>query len=121
MKECLRFLIPTYKPGGLDAKIFPHWKDAPLFTEVCFDEVGIREFDTFELKSDTLIIEIVKKRRIKGAVALSLSIRAIELLNKNGVTVFTGNVKTVRDAIQKYLKKELYIVKLAKISQVEAE
>ena len=48
----LRFLIPTYKPGGLDAKIFPHWKDAPIFTEVCFDEDGIREFDTFKLKSD---------------------------------------------------------------------
>ncbi|RLI42847.1 hypothetical protein DRO59_02880 [Candidatus Bathyarchaeota archaeon] len=121
MKECLRFLIPTYKPGGLNAKIFPHWKDAPIFTEVCFNENGIREFDTFELKSDTLIIEIVKKRKVKGAIALSLSIRAIELLNKKGVTVFTGKVKTVQDAVQKYLRKELYIVKLVKISQVEAE
>jgi len=121
MEECLRFLIPTYKPGGLNAKIFPHWKDAPIFTEVCFDENGIKELNTFELKSDALIIEKVKKRKIKGVIALSLSIRAIELLDKNGVTVYTGNVKSVQDAIQKYLRKELQIVKVVKIDQLKNE
>ena len=73
------------------------------------------------LSQITLIINLVKKRKIKGVIALSLSIRAIDLLNKSGVTVFTGKVKTVKDAIQKYLRKELYIVKLVKIHQSEAE
>ena len=117
MEECTRVLIPTYKPGGLKARIYPHWKDAPIFTEVCFKESNAIETKTFILDSDALIINTVKKEGIKDVIALSLSTRAVELLSRIGVTILIGKIKTVPDAIEKYRKGELYIIKVTKIPQ----
>ena len=47
-------------------------------------------------------------------ITQSLSIRALELLNRFNVIVLTGKIKTVRDAIEKFKKKDLYIVSLSK-------
>jgi len=62
--------------------------------------------------SDELIINLVKRENIKYVTALSLSTRALELLNKNNVTVLTGNVITVRDELLKFKKKESFKLKL---------
>jgi len=113
----IRALIPTYKPGGLDARIHPHWKDAEIFTEVEFDENRVHSVKLHELTSDTLIIDIVKKEKIDVVIALSLSTRAVELLDKVGVPVLTGKIQTVKEAIKKFRNKKLYTVKITKIKQ----
>jgi len=69
---------------------------------------------THKLASDDLIINIVKREKIEYIIAQSLSTRALELLEKLGVKVLLGNVKTVRDAIDKFRKGELYLAKLVK-------
>ncbi len=120
MGNLTKILIPTYKPGGLKAKVYPHWKDAPFFTEICLDErKSVIETKVLKLTSDELIISMIRKEGIKNVIALSLSTRALELLNKCGVLVFTGNVKTVSDAIEKYKKGELYLIRIVKLKQKE--
>ena len=114
-------LIPTYEPGGLDAKIYPHWKDAPTFTHIVLVNSGVKEVYIHRLSSDDLIINIVKREGVKYVIAQSLSTRAIELLKKLGVKVLLGNVKTVREAVEKFRDKELYVVKLHKIPQKNEE
>ena len=116
--RCFRILLPTYQPGGLKAKIYPHWKDAPSFTIVCFDGEKVLEEKSVSLGSDELIINLVKKENIKYVIAMSLSTRALELLTKQGVVVLTGNISTVQDALEKFKEKKLFKLKLVKERQV---
>lgn len=111
--KCFKILLPTYEPS-LESKIYPHWKDSPYFTIVCFDGKNVLSSKHVPHKSDELIINLVKKENVKYVIALSLSTRALELLNKNNVTVLTGNITTVRDALLKFKKKELFKLKLIK-------
>jgi len=110
----VKVLIPAYKPGNLDAKVYPHWKDAEVFTEIELRNNEIYSVKPHILSSDTLIINLVKKEKINYVITQSLSIRALELLNRFNVIVLTGKIKTVRDAIEKFKKKDLYIVSLSK-------
>jgi len=114
LSRWVKALIPTYEPCGLDARIYPHWKDASCFTLVEFDEEKIYNVKVERLASDDLIINLVRREGIGYVIALSLSVRAVELLNKVGVTVLTGNAKTVREAIQHFRNKKLYILKVVK-------
>lgn len=114
MEKRVKVLIPTYEPCGLDARIYPHWRDAECFTHVEFDEENIYNVKAERLASDDLIINLVKREGINYVIALSLSVRAVELLNKIGVVVLTGNIKTVREAIQNFRKRKLYILKIIK-------
>ncbi len=114
MSRRVKALIPTYEPCGLDARIYPHWKDASCFTLVEFDKEKIYNVKAERLASDDLIIHLVKREGIGYVIALSLSVRAVELLNKVGVTVLTGNAKTVIEAIQHFRIKKLYILKVVK-------
>jgi len=109
-----RALIPTHEPGGLNAKVYPHWKDAPVFTQVVFNHGGVREVRVHKLTSDELVINIVRREGINYVIAQSLSTRAIELLEKLGVKVILGNAATVADAISKFMEGKLYLVKLSK-------
>ena len=110
----VKALIPTYEPCGLDARIYPHWKDASCFTLVEFDKEKIYNVKAERLASDDLIINLVRREGVGYVIALSLSVRAVELLNKVGVTVLTGNVKTVREAIEHFRNKKLYVLKVIK-------
>ena len=117
----IKVLLPTYKPGGLGARIYPHWKDAPTFTVVTFNEDRVLESKVLKLETDDLIINLVKKENINEVITLSLSTRALELLNRAGVMVLTGKIKNVKEAIDKYRRKELYILSITKTRQNEKE
>jgi len=111
--KCFKILLPTYGPS-IESRIYPHWRDSPYFTIICFDGNKVLGSKHVSLKSDELIINLVKRESVKYVIALSLSTRALELLNKNNVTVLTGNVTTVGDALSKFKKKELFKLRLIK-------
>ena len=111
----VKLLIPTYEPGGIDAKIYPHWKDSPTFTQVILSKEGnVVDIKVHKLLSDELIINLVVREGINYVIAQSLSSRAIELLCKVGVKVLTGKVNTVKEALEKFRRRELYLLKLIK-------
>ena len=112
-----KILVPTSNAGGLNAIIFPHWEKSPFFAKIVFDEKEIKKIKFHTLKSDQSILNLVKKEDIKEVVALSLGLRAIEILNKYGVQVLTGKIKILQEVIEKYRKKKLYIVKVSKHRQ----
>lgn len=116
LKKPCRVLIPSYEPGTLDSKIYPHWKDAEVFVQVEFDDNRIYEVKKHKLSSDDLIINIVKRENIAYVITYSLSIRALELLQKAGVKVLSPleAVSTVGEAIDKFRKCDLAVVKLNK-------
>jgi len=112
----LRVLIPTYEPGGLEARVYPHWRDSPTFTQVDVGEgCRVEGVKVHRLESDELIIDLVKREGIDCVIALSLSTRALELLTRVGVKVLTGSFSTVKEAIQLLCRRELYALKLEKV------
>ena len=112
--SCTKILIPTYEPGGLDAQIYPHWKDTPVLTIVSLCNSDITDVETVRLASDELIVNVIKEKGIEYVIAQSLSTRALELLNSIGVRVLLCKSRTVREALEKFSKKELYLVTLTK-------
>ena len=112
--SCTKILIPTYEPGGLDAQIYPHWKDAPALTIVSLCNSNVTDVEIVKLASDELIVNVIREKGIKYVIAQSLSTRALELLNSLGVGVLLCKSKTVREAIEKFSKKELYLVTLTR-------
>ena len=113
-RKCIKILIPTHEPGGLDAQIYPHWKDAPVLTIVSLCDSDVTDVETVKLASDELIVNVIREKCIKYVITQSLSTRALELLNRLGVGVLLCTSKTVKEAIEKFLKKELYLVTLTK-------
>ena len=113
-RKCIKILIPTHEPGGLDTQIYPHWKDAPVLTIVSLCDSDVKDVETVKLASDELIVNVVREKGIKYVITQSLSTRALELLKGLGVGVLLCTSKTVREAIEKFSKKELYLVTLTK-------
>ncbi len=113
-RKCIKILIPTYEPGGLDTQIYPHWKNSPVLTIVSLCDSDVKDVETVKLASDELIINVVREKGIEYVITQSLSTRALELLNSLGVRVLLCTSKTVREAIEKFSKKELYLVTLTK-------
>jgi len=109
----VRIIIPTYEPGGLDAKIFPHWKDSPTFTIVDIEDSRYICKDIVKL-SDELVIEIIKRNRIDAVLALSLSIRALSLLEKIGVKVYVGKNNKVNEMIKDFIENKLLRINICK-------
>ncbi|MGQ4915258.1 MAG: NifB/NifX family molybdenum-iron cluster-binding protein [Candidatus Asgardarchaeia archaeon] len=107
-----KILLPTHEPGGLDVKIYPHWASAPTYTFVKIDNGVPSEISIHKLKSDDLLIKLIKKLGVKFVIAASLSIRALTLLEKIEVKVATSAPIIVKDAIDKFCKGNLRFVKV---------
>jgi len=109
-----KILLPTYEPGGLDAKIYPHWASSPTYTFVSIKNGEPDEVNIYRLESDELLINLIKRLDVKVVVASSLSIRALELLEKIGTRVAISQSIRVKDAISKFCNGELYFVKICR-------
>jgi len=109
----IRVIIPTYEPGGLNAKIFPHWKDSPTFTIIDIDDSEYRCKDIVKL-SEELIIEIIKRNKVDAVLTLSLSIRALDLLEKFGVKVYVGKNNRVDKMVKDFINNRLIRVNVCK-------
>ncbi|OYT61725.1 MAG: hypothetical protein B6U69_03075 [Thermofilum sp. ex4484_15] len=115
MSRYVRTLLPTYQPGGLKAKVYPHWRDSPTFTKVCLSKEGVRCVRSFKLASDELLVELIKREGVNYVIALSLSTRALELLTNLGVKVLTGKFSTVEEALRKFKEGKLFLLTLNKV------
>ncbi len=104
----MAFVIMVRENKGLDSPVCLHWEKAKYFC--IFDEEGNCEI--YEKKSEEFFLKTLKEKNVRGAFALSLGLRAINLLNKMNITVYTGDFRTVREAIEKYVSKELSVVKI---------
>ncbi|HEW94268.1 MAG TPA: hypothetical protein ENF47_06155 [Thermoprotei archaeon] len=109
----IRAIIPTYEPGGLNAKIYPHWKDSPTFTIVNIEDSKYTCSDIVKLSED-LIIDVIKRNHINVVLTLSLSIRALELLDKIGVKVYIGKCKYVDEIVKEFIRNKLLRVNISK-------
>ena len=107
-RDLPKILMPTEEPGGLDARVYPHWKGAPTYTIVEVGSSGnVLNLEIAKLGSDELLINLVKTRGIEYVVVQSISTRALELLNRVGVRVLKTKSSTVRDAVKDFVEKRL--------------
>ncbi|RLE86876.1 MAG: hypothetical protein DRJ96_04535 [Thermoprotei archaeon] len=115
-RRCIRVLVPCYEPGGLSAKVYPHW-EAKTFTIICLGKRKVYRAWVVRRGEGELLIRLIEREGVKAAFTLSLSTRALELLEKRGVAVLTGNFTTVGEAVSKWMRGELYVLKLLKLRQ----
>jgi len=103
-----KILLPTEEPGGIDAKVYPHWKGSPTYTIVELSNDGrVLGFEVARLGSDELLINLVRERGVEIVIVHSISTRALELLNRAGVRVLKTVSQTVRDALRDFNEKKL--------------
>ncbi|MHA1238383.1 MAG: NifB/NifX family molybdenum-iron cluster-binding protein [Candidatus Odinarchaeia archaeon] len=108
-----KILIPIARFYGEDSEIFPHFGRAPLFAFLDVGKDGeIKEVTAKENESKhfgknvpatLMIIEL------KPDVVITKSIggRAIDILRKHGIKVLTGNVSTIKEAVNAYVNNKL--------------
>lgn len=87
-------LLPCYELGGLEAKVYPHW-EADTFAILCLGEEGICDVRVIERRRGELLMDIIDGEGVRAAFTLSISTRALELLERRGV-VLTGAFSAVR-------------------------
>ena len=108
----VRILMPTYRPGGLKARIYPHWCRSPTFTLVSLRD-GY-EVKVFERRKVTPL-DLVKGEGVNVIIACSLSIKALEELSTLGVKVYSACDVTVEEAIGMYRGLRLPRVSVVKV------
>jgi len=109
----VRVIIPTVEPGGLNANVYPHWKDAPTFTIIDVDDSSYNVVDVIKI-TDEMIIDAVRKYNVPAVLTLSLSIRALELLEKFNVKVYVGKSTQVTKLLEEFTNNRMFRVKICK-------
>ena len=115
-RRCIRVLVPCHEPGGLGAKVYPHW-EARTFTILCLGREEVYSVKVVRRGRGELLIHLIEREGVKAAFTQSLSTRALELLERRGVAVLTGDFATVSEAVSKWMRGELYVMKLLKLKQ----
>jgi len=116
-----KLLIPSMEPGGLDAEIYPHWRGAPVFTQVVLEGDRVASVEVRRLGSDELIVDLVRREGIGFVVAKALSTRALEMLTRLGVRVLKTSARTVREAVSDFVSRRLCLWKLECVPMSELD
>ncbi len=96
------FLVPLLSNNGLDSEISPHFGHAPFFGvynkntgELSVFENNLDHYDRQKAPVD----QILEKVRPTTVVVIGIGNRAIELFKEKGVSIKTGNFRTMKELI----------------------
>lgn len=110
----VKVIIPTFEPGGLGVKIYPHWKDSPTFTIINIENTDYTCEYIVRVSSDELIVNMIKSYKVDAVLTLSLSTRALELLEKIGVKVYVGKNTDVNKMIEDFIENKLHRITICR-------
>ncbi|OYT51193.1 MAG: hypothetical protein B6U76_11350 [Desulfurococcales archaeon ex4484_217_2] len=114
MHEEAKVLIPTEKPGGLEARIYAHWENAPTYTIIHIVNGQVRSVSIIELGNRRLL-DIIFSQGVNIIIAHSLSTKALETLTRTGRKVALAPPIRVSEALELFLKGKLCYVRLERM------
>ncbi len=106
----MRICIPTNGDKGLKEKVYDHFGSAPFFTIYDTETKSIEVFNNTNDHSShgsCQSMAVVSKYNVQAIMTGGMGMRAIQLLNENGVKVYSLGGNTVEEAIKKFEANEL--------------
>jgi len=110
LKE-LKILLPTEKPGGLEAKIYAHWENSPTYTIISIVNGKVRNVSIIEL-GDRKLLDVILGQNVNTIIAHSLSTKALEILTKAGKKVALAPLLKVNEVLNLFLEGKICYIKL---------
>jgi len=109
----VKLVIPVEKFEKESSIIFPHFGRAPIFAVIDLLEDGsVKSITPIENSSEHLgghgsTETLISSIKPNALVVKGMGPRGIQAFQSNGITVFTGNVNTVGEAIDAYVHGRL--------------
>jgi len=125
----MKIAIPSNKPGGLDATIFPHFGRCDAFTVVELKNnkiVGASIIDNqgTHFGYDKTPAEVLASSGVDAVVTQGMGSKAMQLFAQSGIAVYMTSAEKVREAVQELTEDKAKLASLedvCKESKDEAE
>ena len=105
----MRAAIPSDKPGGLEAKVSPHFGRCDVFTLVEIEnkkvkKVEIKENEGAHFGLGPTPAQILASMGVDAIVVRGIGPKALSLLEQSAIRVYMTSAPTVREAVQELIE-----------------
>jgi ATP-binding protein involved in chromosome partitioning len=110
----MKIVVPSMKPGGLDADVSAHFGHCEVFTLVELDGKKVKKASTIENpeEHDCMVpVEVLLKKGVKTVLIGGIGRNPLLGMQNVGIAVYIGASGKVKDAISDYQEGHLRLAK----------